>query len=385
MRRPTRLSASFVRTVKHPGRYGDGYGGHGLSLLVKATRRGPLSKTWSQKLRIDGKPFMIGMGVYPVVTLAEARAKALENRRAVAQGRDPRRPGVPTFEAATESVIRLRRPTWKPGGRSEQQWRSAFTEHVFPILGAKRVSEVTSGHLLGLLTADDLWNSRRATARRLLQWLGVVFRWSIAEGHRGDNPVDAIRAALPSNATRVKHQRAIHHREVSDAIRKVRGSTSQAATRLCFEWLVLTACRSREAREARWEEVSGGTWTIPAPRTKSDRQHRVPLSSAALRVLDEARGLSDGSGLIFPGTIRGRPVGEKTLSAMVRGAGVDAVPHGFRTSFRTWCGDTGVAREVAEAALGHVIKNQAEAAYARSDLLDRRREIMARWGRYVDG
>lgn len=382
MKRPTKLTASFVRRVARPGVYTDGRGGHGLYLSVRAGANERTLKSWGQKVRIHGRVTALGLGPYPVVTLAKAREKALQNAREVADGRDPRRGGIPSFEIATEAVIRLRRQTWKPGGRSEQQWRSAFEAHVFPQIGGKRVSKITSGDVLALLTADDLWNRRRATARRLLQWIGLVFKRAIAEGHRGDNPVDAIRAALPSNGHRVKHQRAIHHREVAEALNRVRASKSRPATRLCLEFLVLTATRSAEARNARWSQVQGDVWTIPETGTKAGREHRIPLSSAALAVLAEAKRHSTGD-LIFPG-VRGGVIGGKTLSELPRAVGVEAVPHGFRTSARSWMADQGISREVAEACLGHVVANQAEAAYRHgTDLLDRRREALEAWGDHV--
>ena len=160
--RPAVLSASFVRTVNQPGRYGDGRGGHGLSLLVRPTRNGRWSKTWSQRLRVNGKPVMIGLGAYPIVTLAEARAKCLENRRAVERGRDPRGDGVPSFAQAAERVIALHARQWKPGSRSEQQWRTSLETYVFPQLGAKRVDLVTVGDILAVLA--DPWTTRSETA-----------------------------------------------------------------------------------------------------------------------------------------------------------------------------------------------------------------------------
>ncbi len=145
---------------------------------------------------------------------------------------------------------------------------------------------------------------------------------------------------------------------------------------------MLTATRSGETRLAEWTEVSGDTWTIPGGRTKSGRTHRVPLSAAALRVLNEARTIADGSGLIFP-SITGRALSPMTLTKLLRENGVKAVPHGFRTSFRVWCGDTGVDREVAEAALAHVVQDKVEAAYARGTLFVRRRKVMRRWAAYL--
>ena len=385
MKRPQKLSAAFVKTVKRPGRYGDGRGGFGLSLLVKPTTTGRLSKTWSQRLRINGHPVNVGLGAYPMVTLAEAREKALENRRAVAQGRDPRSGGIPTFAEAAETVIAIHSPSWRSRGKYEAQWRGTLRNHAMPRLGHKRVNEITTADVMGVLLANDFWNRKRVTARVVRQRIGAVMKWAGAQGHREDNPAgDAISAALPKNSVRVRHQRALPHGEVAAALDRVRASDALASTKLALAFLVLTACRSGEVRRARWSEIDlkEAIWTIPEDRTKSGREHRVPLSSGALRVLDQARAVGNGTGLVFPGR-RGRPLSETTHSLMLRRFGIACVPHGMRSSFRDWCSETGVAREVAEASLAHVVKNKVEAAYARSDLLDQRREVMEAWAQYI--
>ena len=385
MKRPKKLSAAFVKTVKPPGRYGDGRGGFGLSLLVKPTTTGRLSKTWSQRLRIHGHPVNVGLGAYPVVTLAEAREKALKNRRTVAQGRDPRSGGIPTFAEAVETVIAIHRPTWRSGSRYEAQWRGTLRRYALPRIGQKPVHEITTADVMGVLLADDFWNRKRVTARVVRQRIGAVMKWAVAQGFRKDNPAgDAIGAALPKNGVRVRHQRALPHAEVEAAVERIRASNALASTKLALEMLVLTACRSGEVRRARWPEfdLEGAVWTIPEDRTKSGRVHRVPLSSGALKVLDQAKALGYEDGLVFPGR-RLRPLGDATLSLLLRRFGIACVPHGMRSSFRDWCSETGVRREVAEAALAHVVKNKVEAAYARSDLLESRRQVMERWSDYL--
>ena len=385
MKRPKKLSAAFVKTVKRPGRYGDGRGGFGLSLLVKPTTTERLSKTWSQRLRIHGHPVNVGLGAYPVVTLAEAREKALKNRRTVAQGRDPRSGGIPTFAEAVETVIAIHRPSWRSGSRYESQWRGTLRRYAVPRFGDKRVNEITTADVMGALLADDFWNQKRVTARVVRQRIGAVMKWAVAQGYREDNPAgDAISAALPKNGVRVRHQRALPHGDVSAALDRVRASEALPSTKLALEMLVLTACRSGEVRMARWAEfdLESAIWTIPEARTKSGREHRVPLSSGALKVLDQAKGLGNGNGLVFPGR-RLQPLADATMSLLLRRFGIRCVPHGMRSSFRDWCSETGVRREVAEAALAHVLKNKVEAAYARSDLLESRREVMERWSEYL--
>ena len=382
MKRPKQLSASFVRSINRPGRYGDGRGGHGLSILVKPTASGRLSKTWSQRLRMNGKPFNIGLGIYPVVTLAEARNVVLVNRRAVHQGRDPRGGGIPTFEKAADKVLRIHAATWRPGGKSEAQWRASLRDYAMPILGRKRVDKITTADVLAVLL--PIWNEKRETARRVRQRIGAVMKWAVAQNYRQDNPAgEAIGAALPKNGVRRQHHRALPHGEVGAAIKKVRQSGAYRATVLAFEFIVLTACRSGEVRGARWKEVdlSKATWTIPSKRMKTRREHRVPLSKRALEVLNEVLKFADGSGLVFPSP-SGRTLSDSTISKLVRENGIPAVPHGFRSSFRDWCGDTGAAREVAEACLAHTVKG-VEGAYFRSDLFARRRELMGNWANYI--
>ena len=240
---------------------------------------------------------------------------------------------------------------------------------------------------MGVLLADDFWNRKRVTARVVRQRIGAVMKWAVAQGFREDNPAGdaiSISAALPKNGVRVRHQRALPHGQVAGALDRVRASNALSSTKLALEMLVLTACRSGEVRMARWSEfdLEEAIWTIPEDRTKSGREHRVPLSSGALKVLDQAKALGDGEGLVFPGR-RARPLGDATMSLLLRRFGIPCVPHGMRSSFRDWCSETGVRREVAEAALAHVVKNKVEAAYARSDLLESRRELMQRWSEYL--
>ena len=382
IRRPRMLSAAFCRTVNRPGRYGDGRGGLGLSLLVKTTLNGRWSKTWSQRLRIAGKPFNVGLGRYPLVMLSEARQKALENARAVQQGRDPRARRMPTFGEAAERVITLYEPTWT-GARSAQNWRSSLRDYALPTLGRLPVSNVTTQHVLAVLA--PIWNEKRTTARLVKQRVSAIMKWAIAEGLRGDDPAgDAIASALPkSNGVR-HHMRALPHGQVAAALAKIRASMAWVSAKLALEFVVLTAARSGEVRGAVWDEINlnEAVWTVPASRMKAKREHRVPLGRRAIDVLREAQSLGDESGIVFL-SVRGSALADSTLSKMLRDLRIDGVVHGFRSSFRDWAGDAGQPRELAEAALAHVVPNQAEAAYARSDLFNRRRQLMDDWAAYI--
>ena len=380
------LTAAFVKTINRPGRYGDGWGGHGLSLLVKPGSTGRWAKSWSQRLRIDGIAFNIGLGSYPIVTLSQARAKALQYRRAVELGEDPRkrREKALTFAQATERVIALHEKSWT-NRKSAAQWRSSLGAYAFPHLGRLPVHAITSQNIMEVL--EPIWSTLPETARRVKQRISAVMRWAISQGLRLDDPTSALGSALPRNSTVEQHHRALPHAQVRDVLRMVGESSAWEGTKLALAFLALTATRSGEVRLARWEEmeIEAATWTIPGERMKSRRPHRVPLSQAALRVLERAREIQDGSGLVFPSATKsGKPLSDNTLSKLLRELGMAMVPHGLRSSFRDWCGETGVPRELAEWALAHVVKG-VEGAYARSDLLERRRPLMDAWGQYVIG
>ena len=202
VKRPKTLSATFAKTVNRPGRYGDGRGSHGLSLLVKPMSNGRLSKSWSQRLLINGKPFMIGLGAYPVVTLAEARDAALENQRTLARGKDPRG-GAPTFGEAVETVIGIHAEGWKDGGKSVKQWRASLRDYAMPSLGQKRVSDITTADVMAVLLPS--WQAKPETMRRVRQRIGAVMKWSIAKGYREDNPAgEALTAAVAEKCNRAR-------------------------------------------------------------------------------------------------------------------------------------------------------------------------------------
>jgi len=232
--------------------------------------------------------------------------------------------------------------------------------------------------VLGVLV--PIWHSKPETARRVRRRISAIMKWAIAEGHRTDNPAgEAISAALPkNNGARVHHQ-ALHYAAVAGALAKARASDAWPPTRLCFEFLILCAVRSGEARLATWDEIDleAAIWTIPGDRTKTGKPLRVPLSGPAQEVLNEARKLHDGSGRLFVSP-RGKPLTDRALSSLCRELGIDGTVHGMRASFRSWCAETEASREVAEMCLGHAVGG-VEASYQRSDLLAVRREIMARW------
>lgn len=386
MRRPKSLSAAFVHSITRPGRYGEGRGGHGLSLRVQPRVGGGVAKSWAQRVRIHGMPNNLGLGTYPVVTLAGAREKALANRRAIAQGQDPRdKPQtVPTFAEAIERVIALHRPAWRRGGREERIWRASFRMHVLPTLGHKPVSNITPADILGVL--EPIWIDKQDLAQRLRQRIGIVMDWCVTKGYRLDNPAgNAIGRSLPKRRGPKRHYRALPYADVGKAIHLVRESGTHRTTALCFEFLVLTAARSGEARLARWKEIDfeTATWTVPAERMKAGRPHRVPLSQRAIEVLQKAVAYRGDRELVFP-SLRSKPLSDATLSKRLRDLGIPAVPHGFRSTFRDWAAEkTDAPRAVMEAALAHKLGDAVEQAYARSDLFEKRRDLMQQWADYL--
>ena len=384
--RPYRLSARFVETIREPGCYGDGRGSGGLSLRVKRTARGHLSKSWGQRISVDGRPRNLGLGTWPHVSLAEARQKCALNLLARQRGElvTGRKRTVPTFAEAVENVIAVHRAGWNVGGRQEKLWRSSLRDYAMPKLGGRPVNRIHTADVMAVLL--PIWNEKRVTAQRVRRRISGVMRWAVAQGYREDNPAgEAIGAVLPKNGVRPRHHPALPYADVAGAIETVRRSGAYPATVLAFEFLVLTACRSGEVRGALWEEmdIEAREWRIPAERMKTDREHRVPLSTGALAVLREARAFATGWETVFP-SARGGPLSEVAISKLVRELKIGAVPHGFRSSFRDWAAECSDApREVCELALAHVNTNAIEAAYRRTDLFERRRALMEQWGEFV--
>jgi integrase len=378
-----RLTALSIRNIKAPGFYGDG---NGLYLKVDASG----ARRWVQRIVINGKRRDIGLGSASLVSLAEAREAALQHRKLARGGGDPfeakrRSAAILSFEEAAKKVHQLSKPTWR-NEKHGQQWLNTLTNYAFPILGRKAISAVTSADVLEVLS--PIWNSHPETARRLKQRIGTVMKWAMAQGWRTDNPADTITKALPKHdRSKVEHRKALPYADVAAALKTVRDSDAGVATKLAFEFLVLTATRSGETRLATWNEfdLDRSDWTIPAARMKAKKPHRVPLPKRCLAILNEAKRLKlDDSDLVFPGTKAGKPLSDMTLSKLVRELGINAVPHGFRSSFRDWAGEsTNHAREVVEFALAHAIKDKAEAAYARSDLFEKRKKLMADWAEFV--
>ena len=378
-----RLTATKVQAITKPGRYGDGG-----TLFLNVARGG--TKSWMQRVTIDGKRRDMGLGAYPVVSLAKARRRAFENRVAIADGRDPlaekRRTAIPTFWQAAEQTFEANKPRWR-NARHSAGWWQTLERHAMPRLGNMLVDRIGREDVLAVLT--PIWSTRMETARRVRQRIRTVLGWAMAHGFIEHNVVDAIAGALPAMPAVKEHFRALPYQEVQAALATVEASQASLAVKLCFRFTVLTAARSGEAREAVWSEIDLAVreWRIPGTRMKSGAEHRVPLSHAALAVLEQARTLNDESDLLFPSPLKkGRPLSNMTMTKLLRDVKLAerATVHGFRSSFRDWCAETGKPRELAEASLAHAVGG-VEGAYFRSDLMKQRRRLMEDWARYLTG
>ena len=379
-----KLSATRVKALSEPGRYSDG---DGLHLFIKKNGR----KSWVQRITVDGRRRDVGLGGYPTVSLAQARKRASDNREAISSGRDPvvekHRPAMPTFSEAAHTVHEANKPRWRNGSHT-RAWIQTLERHAFPKMGSKKIDTVSRTDVLTVLT--PIWSARPETARRVRQRMRTIFRWAMANELIETNPAgEAIDGALPSMPKVKAHLRALPYQEVASALKTVDASQTSPASKYCLKFLVLTASRSGEARGATWDEIDleDASWTIPGSRMKAGMEHRVPLSDQAIDVLMLAQRLEDDSGLCFPSPLRpGRMLSDMTLTNILRKSGLAdrATVHGFRTSFKTWTMEqTDTPWAVGEAALAHQLGGSVEQAYARSDLLDRRRTLMQQWADYL--
>ncbi|MGQ9368915.1 tyrosine-type recombinase/integrase [Azospirillum sp. ST 5-10] len=380
------LTAVAVRNAK-PGWHADG---HGLYLEVDETG----ARRWVQRLIVQGRRRDIGLGSASLVSLAEARETALANRRLARSGGDPlaarrrekARAALPTFEVAARSCHEEHEKSWKP--KHAAQWISTLEAHAFSVLGAMRVDQIGTPEVHRALA--PIWIEKAVTARRVLQRISMVLDWAAAKGFcDGENPARGVTKGLPKQRATAEHFAALPWQEVPAFLATLRETEKAGpATKLLFEWIILTAARSGEARGARWSEVdlAAKTWTVPATRMKAGKTHVVPLSPQAVVVLEQAQKLrtdDTASALVFPSAKGGRQISDMTLTMLLRRMEVSATVHGFRSSFRDWAAEsTNFPREVAEAQLAHAVENRVEAAYRRSDLLVKRRRMVDAWGNF---
>ena len=378
-----KLTAGFVQRLKPTDknrRYSDG---DGLSLMVRPNG----SKAWQVRLVADGRKTDKGIGAYPAVRLAEARVKAKARREQVIAGRGEVEVvnTVPTFKVVAEKYIASSAPTWR-NHKTAIDTRSCLENYVYPVFGDTPVNDIRRAEVLAVL--EGIWTSKPAAAKKLRQRVRSVFDYALDREYIEVNPAAHFTSASLPPTGNGTHFRALPYQEASEALTTISSSSSSLAVRLCLKWLVLTAARSGEARGARWQDIDldARVWTIPGDRMKAGVEHRVPLSDQAMDVLDEAATLKDESGLLFPG-VKGE-LSDMTLTRLLRDNGLAprTTVHGFRTSFKTWCMETtDTPWAVGEAALAHTLGNSTEQAYARTDLFDRRRDLMQEWGDFTEG
>jgi integrase len=361
--------------------------GGGLRLVVEESG----ARRWVLRVTIAGKRHNRGLGPFPLVTLDAARDRAIDMRRAAREGRDlaqERRQQVAratTFRQAFDVMFDLRQQGLS-NAKHLKQWPATMETYVFPRIGSRPVGDVTHADILEVL--EPIWYEKPETAKRVLQRIEAVFKSAILRGQRDKaSPCIGVAQELGVRHRDIEHHRALPYAELPAFIKRLHACPSEPATKLAFEWLILTATRSGETRGALWSEIdeAKALWTIPKQRMKANVEHVVPLSRRCLEVAKQARALNPLSDLLFPGSRTGKELSDMTLTKLLRdnGQADRATAHGFRSSFRDWCTEVDKTREVvAEAALAHQVRDKAEAAYRRAAYLDERVQLMARWAAY---
>ncbi len=375
-----RLNDKSVKAAS-PGYHADG---NGLYLVVDESG----ARRWALRTTIRGKRRELGLGGYPLVPLSDARQEALEMRRVARKGEDPiaerhkRRKSVPTFAEAAHKVHADKMKAWR-NGKHAAQWINTLEQYAFPTIGNRPLHEIDTPDILNVLS--PIWLEKPETARRVRQRIASVMSWAKAAGHRsGENPVDGVAEGLPKHKTVQKHFAALPYAEVPQFISDLGGTDVGLSARLAFEFLILTAGRTNEVLGAQRKEIDKAIWTVPAERMKGERKHRVPLSDRCLEIIIEAEAISDGGPFLFPGAITGKPLSNMVFLMTLRRMGIEVTAHGFRSAFRDWSAErTHFPHQVCEMALAHTIKDKAEAAYRRGDMIDKRRELMAAWAAFV--
>ncbi len=377
-----KLTVAKINKLNEPGRYADGN-----CLFLVVTKSG--AKQWVARLTIHGRQTDLGLGGYSYTSLDEAREESAKLRKIARNGGDPRlerKRETLTFGSATRIVHAELVPTWRSAAHG-QRWLSSMEMYAFPQLGHRPIHTISPADVLSVLS--PIWTKKNDTARRVKQRISNVFDWAKGAGHYpGENPANGLNKALPNVRLAPEHMAALPWSEIPEFMREL--SERQAVSARALSFLILTATRSKELRGARWSEIDGNVWTIPGERMKAGTEHRVPLCPTARGILSSVNGLGDE--LVFPSFSKRRPDVERPLSDTVFKALMDRMgrtgltAHGFRSTFRDWCGESAHAdREVAEAALAHTFGSKVERAYARSDLFERRRSLMDTWGRYCAG
>jgi integrase len=390
-REPGKLTALRVARAKASGLHGDG---GGLYLQVS-----PAGRSWIFRYQHAGRRRYMGLGPAAVVSLAEARRKAQEARKALAEGKDPiaaRRASEAalaaaaaksmTFEACAAAYIASHADGWR-NAKHAAQWQATLTAYAFPAFGNVPAADIDVAMVLKAV--EPIWKQKPETAARVRGRIEAVLDWAAARGFRvGDNPArwrGHLANLLPARAKvrRVTHHPALPYVRMGEFMAALRGQEGIAAKAL--EFTILTAARTSEATGAAWDEIDLGaaTWTIPATRIKASKEHKVPLSTPALAILRAMAGTREGE-FVFPGGRRARPLSNAAMAAVLKRMGRDEITtHGFRSAFRDWAAErTNYPREVAEMALAHAVGDKVEAAYRRGDLFEKRALLMKEWAMF---
>jgi len=385
------LTATAVGKLSKPGRYAAGDGAY---LQISRWH----TKSWIFRYERDGRAYHMGLGPISLVTLAEAREKAREARRALLNDIDPlearrqrrahaRREAAArvTFRQAADRMIGSHEAAWR-NWKHRQQWRSTLATYCYPIFGEQPVAAIDTALVLKAL--EPIWTAKPETAGRVRGRIEAVLDWAKARGYRaGENPAcwrGHLDKLLPSRGKvrRIKHHPAIPYTELPAFMAEVRGREAISARAL--EFTVLTAARTSETTGAAWDEINSvqKIWTIPAARMKANKDHRVPLSGRALEILKELP-REHGNNHVFIGARPRKPLSNMAMLELMRGMRPGYVPHGFRSTFRDWAAEcTGYPNHVVEMALAHAIPSGVEAAYRRGDLFEKRRRLMNEWAAF---
>lgn len=389
-----RLTALQIEKAKKPGRIADG-GGLYLQVTVGSDDR--IRRSWLVRYRLNGKTREMGLGPLEIMDLGDARDAAKQARKRAGQQIDPieareseraqaAQASAPklTFKQAAEKFIDTHESGWS-NPKHRQQWRNTLDTYAYPAFGSKPITEVTRADIIGVL--DPIWKEKTETASRVMNRCVRVLEWSVARGYRTGEEVAAwpklIQRALPprSKIQKVEHHPALPYADMKHFMAQL--SERSTTTARALEFLILTASRTTETLQARWTEIDlkAAVWTVPGERMKNRRPHRVPLSKKAVSILKDVKRLRSKE-WVFPG-LRGH-LSETSLLTVLEGMGRDDITvHGFRSTFRDWAAErTSFPREVAEKALAHVVKDKAEAAYQRGDMLDKRRVMMEDWAKF---
>ncbi|NPU65384.1 integrase arm-type DNA-binding domain-containing protein [Bradyrhizobium sp. 83012] len=389
-----RLTALKAIKVKKSGMYADGAG---LYLQVTGDGENTPAKSWIFRFTLRGRSREMGLGSFSIFGLAEARAKAAEYRRQVYEGIDPieaRRAqraqaaleaaAALTFQECTKQYLAAHSAGWR-NAKHTAQWGSTLKTYAEPVIGSLSVHAIDTALVMKII--EPLWSKKPETASRLRGRIEAVLDWATVRGFRqGENPArwrGHLDKLLPARAKvrKVKHHAALPFDKVPAFMTALRAQEGVAARAL--EFLILTAARTGEVIGARPEEFKDTVWTVPAGRMKASKEHRVPLSAAALAIVETVR-TEPGDAHVFPGGKRDKPLSNMAMLALLDRMGrSDLTAHGFRSTFRDWAAEcTNYPNEVVEMALAHTISSKVEAAYRRGDLFEKRKSLMSDWARF---